>query len=342
MSDNRPAVYFEDGRWIFRASSIGSCPVKLAAIALGRIEEHSHRTLKAFELGHEHELIVKDRLAREGARPICDQLEVSIPLKNGCTVRGHIDGILLGIPSIPKFGLENVVLGPCLLEVKSMYGPSYDLFLSSGLDEFKNYRDQVDLYTHYLNGYMSYSETGSGIKIAMACQCKEDLRLNIQIFDHDPSVVGRITEKTSLVMELINKSKNGEKLVCFESSKQKFPCLFEDLHEEDKNENKILELDEASDQGQQIINLLDRNRQLGTEIGNLCEEQKRIKSALEQFHKNSEHEKVRCGRYTIRTQNSPPAIDRTALKRDYPEIAKLEEQYKTQGTHMRIDYREKK
>lgn len=342
MSDNRPAVYFEDGSWIFRASAIGSCPVKLAAIALGRVEEHSQRTLKAFELGHEHELIVKDRLAREGVRVICDQLEANIPLGNGAVIRGHIDGVLPGLVSIPKFGFEGTIVGTCLLEVKSMYGPSYDLFLSSGLDGFQVYRDQVDLYSYFLQKIFYKYGVEQNIKIVMACQCKEDLRLNIQVFEPDFSVVDRMKDKTSRIIELINKSRNGEKLVCFDADKQKFPCLFEDLHEEDEKDCQILSIDESSQEGAELVKILERNRELGTQIGNLCDEQKRLKAAIEQLHKKSGAQKVKCGGYTIRQQNSPPAIDRTAMRRDYPEIAKIEEQYKSQGTHVRIDYKEQK
>lgn len=344
LGDNRPAVYQEDGAWIFRASSIGSCATKLALIASGEVEVHSAKTLNAFRLGHEHEEIVKDRLTRAGVVYMMDQLALDISIIDQPTdtrpkvfVRGHIDGTIKDCPALPKFGLNEPVPGLALLEVKSMYGPGFDNFLATGLKDYPGYETQVKLYAFYLSKWL-----GKDVPVIFAAQCKEDLRLNIQVFrftqDELLDCLLSVQKKALLVISTLKSIQSGIRPKCIDHYDQKFSCPFEEYHAEDPERVTVREIEPESKDGQWLKSALDRNAELGIEIANSIEEQKRLKKLIEQAHKKENADKLKCGEYTIRFQKNAPSIDREGLRRDYPEIARLEEQYKNDaGSHMRID-----
>lgn len=95
MGDDRPAVYEEDGAWIYRASSLGNCPKELTAIRCGFTPAPFPAHFdKIFADGHRGEDVIIAELERRGHVITRQQEEVNLEVLPGVFIRGHIDGVM--------------------------------------------------------------------------------------------------------------------------------------------------------------------------------------------------------------------------------------------------------
>jgi exonuclease VII small subunit len=156
MSDDRAPVYVEDGKVIYRASSVGMCDSALIAIRQGATPMMPPEwLLEKMQEGTDNEALIV-----EGARAFLhqgevvssqDEFEILVYVKSDGTkvvVRGHTDGMLFGSADVPfisgkskldYYGVEAKKLGPAL------YG-KWERSTEYFFKEMPYYRDQLTLY----------------------------------------------------------------------------------------------------------------------------------------------------------------------------------------------------
>lgn len=140
MSDNRPSVYVEGGRTVFRASALGGCLRALVAARLGYdpLPFDEAAELRMGE-GNLHEPAIVQWLEGEGWTVIDQQREVELTVGDTLVIRGHIDG-------------NARLTGPTrLLEIKAMGHEPYKRWVADRFKSNERYAWQVSTYMHALD-----------------------------------------------------------------------------------------------------------------------------------------------------------------------------------------------
>ena len=97
LQDNRPSVYWEGDKAVFRASSLGGCTKSLIALAMGMEPlPPMDWQQKIYDFGHEAEPYIVKAVSDMLDLPIeAGQPEVEIDVLNKATIRGHVDGDII-------------------------------------------------------------------------------------------------------------------------------------------------------------------------------------------------------------------------------------------------------
>ena len=138
MSDNRPSVYVEGNRTVFRASALGGCLRALVAARLGYepLPFDEAAELRMGE-GNLHEPVIVQWLEGEGWTVTDQQKEIELTVGD-LVVRGHIDG-------------NARLTGPTrLLEIKAMGQEPFKRWVTDRFESNQRYAWQVSTYMHAL------------------------------------------------------------------------------------------------------------------------------------------------------------------------------------------------
>ena len=141
MNENdRPDVYEDDeGRIIYRASSLGSCTKRLAAVRMGYTQiPVPGKMMKVFKAGAEAEEAAVTDLERDKLKIYNRQAEVQLQVSNNILVVGHIDGRL--------YDRNN---DEYVLEIKSMNDEAWNDFVKYSWDVpglVQKYKWQCSIY----------------------------------------------------------------------------------------------------------------------------------------------------------------------------------------------------
>lgn len=137
MSDDRPSVYVEGDRVIYRASAVGGCLRSLVACRLGYapLPFDDASELRMAE-GNLHEPAVINHLENDGWVIVDQQREVELVIGDRIVIRGHIDGAGGRGPSAPAR----------VVEVKAMGQDPYNEWLARGFDGNQRYGTQLSVY----------------------------------------------------------------------------------------------------------------------------------------------------------------------------------------------------
>lgn len=137
MSDDRPSVYVEGDRVVYRASAVGGCLRALVAARLGYtplpFDDASERRMAEGVL---HEPAVIEHLERDGWVIGDQQRQVELVIGDRIVIRGHIDGA----------GGRGQADRTRVVEVKAMGQDPYNDFLARGLDGNPRYAAQLTVY----------------------------------------------------------------------------------------------------------------------------------------------------------------------------------------------------
>lgn len=137
MSDDRPSVYLEGNRTVFRASALGGCLRALVAARLGYdplpFDEASE--LRMAE-GNLHEAAILEHLRQEGWIIVDEQEEVELVVGDRLVIRGHIDAV----------GGQELKGAARVVEVKAMGDGPCKEFLANGFDTNRRYATQLSVY----------------------------------------------------------------------------------------------------------------------------------------------------------------------------------------------------
>lgn len=233
MSD-KPDVYYEGDKVIYRASSLGSCIRGLVAARIGvkpaNVIKQQHQ--QYFDEGHLHEGAVLDRLVREGmnvdngSSQEGGQYTVELNVRDNIYIRGHVDG--LGNGYIPS--LDVTLSDLHVIEVKSMSKDVYEKWLRCGFNEFYRYAIQLTIY-------MTALQMG-GVFVA---KNRNSGDMHVTVLDHPPLPLSDITER-------INKIEDWAELDSFPfCDYPTFPCKFYLIHDTTNANEDWFEVDEAKD-----------------------------------------------------------------------------------------------
>jgi hypothetical protein len=331
VSDNRPPVYFEPPNIIFRASSISSCPIRLAHIALGRVEEYPQQVMDAFSAGHVFEEILIARLQAEtGCQIINRQAVAEYSPFASCIIRGHTDGEIGSevTNEFERYGLASSLsvarfnsYANCLFEAKSAAPSSFEKFKTYGLEKYPGYKKQLAIYCRAL------SYKGAVIFFIN----KETHEIHAKYFSPfdacNMELADEISNTCLRTIQEIGNIKKGEPSLCNEFKNQTFACPFPDLHSgEDAKTIDDVKLEV----------LLDDLQQINAQIAEMEERKKHIKAICENKFLAEKVGKAFCGRHTIQYQERD-SVDTTAIRREHPELIEWEKQYRKTSRYLRID-----
>lgn len=140
MSDSKPDVYEDEkGRIVYRASSLGGCLKRLAAVRMGYTQlKVPGKMMKVFEAGHQAEVDCVKALEQDKMKVYDRQQEVGFRITQQLLVKGHIDGTI--------FDRNN---DQYLLEVKSMNDEAWTEFVKHSWDTpglVQKYKWQCSIY----------------------------------------------------------------------------------------------------------------------------------------------------------------------------------------------------
>lgn len=135
MSDNRPAIYTENGITIYRASALGLCPRALVAIRRGlEPRPFPQSVLKAFSDGDKYEPIIINAVKKK-MFVMNEQAEVELSITPTIKIRGHID-----FNSIDDNELTRVE------DAKALSNDNYNAFIKDWKVAFPHYTWQISVY----------------------------------------------------------------------------------------------------------------------------------------------------------------------------------------------------
>lgn len=156
MGDDRPSVYQEDDRWIYRASALGSCVRYLVASALGYEDRRGQKVDDLLERsadeGNLHEGAVVRKMEEEGWEIEGRQDEINVQVIPKVFIRGHREGIRTRSTTTQLF------------EIKSMSTKQFTKWQNNGFDAFERYAYQIS----------SYMEAHPGLDVEYIVKRRED------------------------------------------------------------------------------------------------------------------------------------------------------------------------
>jgi len=367
---SKPSAYFEGSRLIIRASALGSCPLRLAHVALGRAEKYPAATHKAFAAGHVYEEIAIAKLNSVGFG-IGEQqgtAEYQSATNKEILIRGHYDGKILNPVSIYQnypwltglyanqetHGLLSYQ--GAIAEIKSSAPSSFEGFVSKGIAAYPNYKRQLAIYDaacSYIGAVIFFIRKGplsatdefikfvcsqpDEIKNPVLCQIFDDSKLAIHAqFVSKLSLTGElpaINEKTAKALEHIGRLLNEEEIKCNEFRAQVFPCPFDDLHNDETEVLTDLTFEA----------MLDDYASISAQMSELKERQDDIKRIISQKLRTAQAQRMKCGVHTFQFIQGRESVDYGAISKAHPEFNEWKEEFKRQGEpYLRIDSRGRK
>ena len=174
MGDNRPSVYVEEDKVVYRASSVGGCVRALvASINYDEVRKQEHQDLldRSAREGDLHEGAIRDHFVSEGWRIITEQELVEIQVIPGVVIRGRTDGVL-GRPDDPAYA---VWTDEVLFEAKSMSTKQFAKWSSGKFRDFTRYAYQIT----------AYMMANPGRDVLYAVKRREDGILEVLRIPHD-------------------------------------------------------------------------------------------------------------------------------------------------------------
>lgn len=324
--DKKP-VYIENGGFVIRASTLGSCPLRLAHIFNGRSEEHSPQLLEAFRMGHVFEgfIIAKLQVAH-GLTFFRNQETVEYDC-NGflapCIIRGHIDGMIS--PGSKAESISDILihksepipfntLDGMVAEFKSASDSSFKEFCSKGIADYPGYQKQFATYIQVL------SHTGGVIFFInkktqeIAAQYISPLTASLQM--------EKIREQANKTIEAIVNLKSSKPQKCSDFRGLKFSCPFADLHEDEEEEEV---------ENSELFKAFEKRDRLKKEIGDLEEQVADLQRIIDGFRDKTENGKIRCGDYHSYMNPGKKSTDYIKIRTLLPQLKQMEDEYKKMG-----------
>lgn len=251
--DNRPPVYQEDERWVFRASAFGNCMKSLVAIGMGHDPMDAPEVIRrAWAEGHRNEPIIlnllktreigqKDTVTGDpaleewriwepydievrGLGVVSDgQLEVTMNVPGGAIVRGHTDGIG-NVWKVKDDAGVTIPMGTvAVLEGKAFAESSWETFRRHGMEKFPYYAMQNSIYMH---------STGLPLLFIIGVKDEEGVVQTIHTFFYTEPwyTIGQIKARSAKIRRLI-----GEGDISDPCEFEMYPCPVYYIHP-DKSE----------------------------------------------------------------------------------------------------------
>lgn len=247
---DKPSVYEEDGRWVYRASSLLNCNNALLAARLGLTGAQPPDDMQArYDEGHRQEPVILGQLESDyGFKVYGHQQEVEIKV-GSALIRGHVDALaeLTGVRVTSFDGREDFrgELGASLfdgklavVDAKALAPAGFDLWAQHKFEKYLYYLWQQAVYLYGLDWDA----------IVMAVKNKVTGELRADLFSRR-WYEERLPKSTLLgrVLWVEREARKGPAAL-FENqcSPKQFPCPFYKLHP-DSAKAPVAKVDDETD-----------------------------------------------------------------------------------------------
>lgn len=212
MGDDRPSVYQEGDRWVYRASALGNCIRGLVAVRKGITPApHPDWLLKAFRQGSRNEPVILRMLYDQGhffPTTYGSQTMAELPVGTKALIRGHVDDV-----AYDKVGYEWTV------EAKALAESNYEKYKREGLEGFPYYAMQVSIY-------MAARDAPVLFVIGVKNRAGEVVRLDVTPFTDPPIPASKIKAKVAKIESLVARDEWPD------CDWEQYPCQFYFLHDD--------------------------------------------------------------------------------------------------------------
>jgi len=210
MSDNRPSRYEEDGKVVYRASSLMMCDRMFIALAeFYTPQAHPAWFQEVLDEGTNAEQSIIDMYESKYDRIVSGgQQEVELEVLDGVFIRGHTDGKTQ----------DNT-----LFEAKKFRESTWGKFMRNGVEAMPWYPWQVSAYMHGL-GMEECDFVGGLFKDGQIVD------VEVKHLSMPPIPMKGLIKRVAHLEALVNKGKRVDDVPC---NVQMYPCPFFYLHDAD-------------------------------------------------------------------------------------------------------------
>ena len=222
---DEPAVYLEDGRWVYRASAVGGCVRALYLARTGiRAQSPPPFVQRIYDAGNRGEERVLTMLAQQGWTVGDCQKRVELNVGNAAMIRGHVDGAGYR-GSEPELLVEIKCLGETYREGWA--------------------RDKWDAFPHYRTQLAAMMYAGGWRRALFVLGQKNSAGdvtgIDIYHIDEPPMALADVKRR---VMQVEKAAKEGKEPGC---DREQTPfCPYAFIHDEDLPSEGTVELEEAA------------------------------------------------------------------------------------------------
>ena len=216
--DNRPPVYEEDGRWVYRASAVGGMcdrALWLARTGVERSPTPEGLQTAYLESANNEELAIAMFTDEYGVTVDQQQREYEIDVCDGVVVRGHVDGV----------GYDTVLGRTGVVEVKCIRVDDWD---ERSTTMYPSWEPQIQLGMKGLN--LPFTWVVYGRKVDGVVD-----RLSYSVVERRPRVVAEIMRRIRRIEQMVDDSAPP---VC---DKERWGCPYWTLHEGTGDEEQEIE-----------------------------------------------------------------------------------------------------
>jgi len=216
--DNRPPRYEEDGKIIYRASSLMMCDrVFIALLENYTPAAHPDWFQKVLNEGTRMEPKIISMYEETFDTSVTgSQLPLEMEIVDGVWIRGHIDG------------MEQGPNGDRLFEAKKIRESMWSRFKQAGVEYIAHYPWQVSFYMHAM-------EVGEAVMVGgLYSPSKDQIEdLYVHTLANPPIPMKAIVKRIAYLESLVNGGKRVDDVKC---NVRQFPCPFYYLHDTDDEE----------------------------------------------------------------------------------------------------------
>jgi|GEM_PF-6538209 len=226
VNDQRPSVYREDGRWIVRGSSFGSCTLNLARCAVGLQGEPFPQSVRdAMDFGTANEHVIIDRLidggqwmpltrvelSEYGTVDDSGQVAVEVQVGKKLTIRLHPDGIVQ----------HNTTGERRVLEVKCMSADN------RGFEKMYHWQFALEQYATGLPLLLVVGWKDPGVDEIRVLRDGVEVRADVNV----PYTRGHIMARGLQLAKLFDAAVDGDWGAVGRCDREQYPCPFYQLHD---------------------------------------------------------------------------------------------------------------
>jgi hypothetical protein len=271
VGDNRPSRYIEDGKIIYRASSLGMCDKVFAALAMGYTPQaHPVWFQEILDEGTAQESTIREMWEGVEDDVVTDVgLMLELEVLDNVFIRGSVDGVTRD--------------GTMLFEAKKIRDSGWARYLRSGVEYQSNYPMQTSFYMHALSelkgvdvGMMfvggHYVQQPDGDWLITETHC--------HTYTTPPVNLLGIKKRIARLERVINEATVVGDVPC---TRNMYPCPFFYLHDDDDaDEPPVRPVDDVITTQVAEYNALEARRlALAPELSKIINRQKEIKTGVE-------------------------------------------------------------
>jgi hypothetical protein len=243
LSD-KPSVYLEDGKAIYRASALGNCQNALLLARLGYTGSMPPQWMQdRYDEGNEQEAIIGRKLERDfGFHLYGEQQTMEIDCGSKAMVRGHCDWLNQGPFQVNNLGsmVAVDVEGPVVVDAKAFAVSTYAKWRKTQFKGFDYYLWQMSVYAHAIGA----------VGVVMAVKNKNTSQYLVEYFPTE--TLRPMADVICRVLEIEDMATNGVMPFDQPCSPKMFPCPYFMMHPSAEKRDAPEQLQSLVDERQKL------------------------------------------------------------------------------------------